>query len=406
MPAAMASLRSKVRHSSKLSWRAGLLVGLAVYFVRTAQSGGLMLSPASVSGWPALTLIFGLIFTIPLLRKTRAAEARLTTHAAKLEVEVFRDGKILKYAATVLGGDKDADLAFLRIKNSAPLPVSPLQQGPLALQPKQKVFSVGCSGGKSPTLLNMDVKKIGYFNGPENILCTIDPVQGRSGGGLFNTNGELVGVCSGAFRESKEGLYTGVGAARKLMTRLDLNSLFECDVPGFAEKSKGTHTKTASFEQEVDSFEQMFEDSEAAFANEAAPAEAPPSPPEFDQTPPDGLTDPFTDLRAADIAMASAPARNRPTEMTVIIEDPVRGKQVIVVPQPSPYLVQLLTGETPEEGSRFARADRSVISNTSARQLVASAVPRPRPTELLRPVHRVRVRRQRSARRVMLPPAR
>ncbi len=39
----------------------------------------------------ALTLIFGLVFTIPLLRKSRAAQAKLSTHAAKLEVEVVTD---------------------------------------------------------------------------------------------------------------------------------------------------------------------------------------------------------------------------------------------------------------------------------------------------------------------------
>ena len=31
--------------------------------------------------------------------------------------------------------------------------------------------------------------------------------------------------------------------------------------------------------------------------------------------------------------------------MTVIIEHPVKGKQVVVIPKPSPWLVELLTGE-------------------------------------------------------------
>jgi hypothetical protein len=48
----------------KLSIIAGLLVGLAVHFGKTAQSGDLVLTPATVSGWPALTLIFGLIVTV------------------------------------------------------------------------------------------------------------------------------------------------------------------------------------------------------------------------------------------------------------------------------------------------------------------------------------------------------
>ncbi|MFD0917635.1 GGDEF domain-containing protein [Pseudahrensia aquimaris] len=39
----------------------------------------------------ALTLIFGLFFTVPLLRKANLEQAKLTDHAAKLEVEVVTD---------------------------------------------------------------------------------------------------------------------------------------------------------------------------------------------------------------------------------------------------------------------------------------------------------------------------
>ena len=48
----------------KLAIIAGLLFGLGVHFAKTAQSGALIFNPATVSGWPALTLIFGLIVTV------------------------------------------------------------------------------------------------------------------------------------------------------------------------------------------------------------------------------------------------------------------------------------------------------------------------------------------------------
>lgn len=48
----------------KLAIIAGLLCGLAIYFGKTAQAGELTFGAARVTGWPAVTLIFGLIVTV------------------------------------------------------------------------------------------------------------------------------------------------------------------------------------------------------------------------------------------------------------------------------------------------------------------------------------------------------
>jgi len=48
----------------KLAIIAGLLAGLMVYFADKASSDELIFSPATVSGWPALTLGFGLLITV------------------------------------------------------------------------------------------------------------------------------------------------------------------------------------------------------------------------------------------------------------------------------------------------------------------------------------------------------
>jgi hypothetical protein len=45
--------------------------------------------------------------------------------------------------------------------------------------------------------------------GAANIETAGIPVQGRSGGGLFNNHGELIGVCFAADKELDEGLYCG-----------------------------------------------------------------------------------------------------------------------------------------------------------------------------------------------------
>ena len=52
----------------KLAVIAGLLVGLAMFFGGKALSGGLVLNPPAVSGWQAVSLLFGLIVTCKVSR--------------------------------------------------------------------------------------------------------------------------------------------------------------------------------------------------------------------------------------------------------------------------------------------------------------------------------------------------
>ncbi|MEQ9406250.1 MAG: trypsin-like peptidase domain-containing protein [Fuerstiella sp.] len=298
-----------------------------------------------------------------------------------VEVEVFRNGEVLKYPATVVGGDHDSDVALIQIRNTSPLPVAPLLNGKLNLQKKQPVFSIGCNAGNMPTQLDMEVVKVNFFNGPENIVCSIDPVQGRSGGGLFNGDGQLIGVCSGAFRDTKEGLYTGVGAVRKLINELKLNTLFEEKTAGFsttastessaasAEVAATAPSAASPFTEEPDLFAQMFDENAQAFSGDAAPSASP-----FDQQPEPPAPGSGNSFSAtpARMAMASAPAPETPTEITVIIDsgDPAKGKRVVVIPRPSPWLLQLLTGESDTDGSRMATGGSPDLSRTSSRRTI------------------------------------
>lgn len=75
---------------------------------------------------------------------------------------------------------------------------------------------------EAPTILNGSVNEIDKYLGPPNITASGRPVDGRSGGGLFNKDGELIGVCSAADPEFDEGLY---GALPRVYYELDRNGL-------------------------------------------------------------------------------------------------------------------------------------------------------------------------------------
>ncbi len=286
---------------------------------------------------------------------------------AAIIVDVFEDGKVLKYPATVLGGDHDSDIAFLQIQNVSALPVAPLAETTTAKK-SQTVFSIGCSNGDLPTRLNMTVVEINRYEGPENILCTTDPTQGRSGGGLFSARGEVIGVCSAADRKAKQGLYTGIGAIRKVMTQLSLNSLLRKSPASFND----TPLKSAApplpgtplDESEENPFESLIAESDSV-GNQAR---ANPMESAVAQQIPEELPDPFA---SSPIRTASTHTISGPTEITVIIDSPnsSRGKQVVVIPRPSPWLLELLTGDTPSTGVGLATARSNNLSTTSSRRV-------------------------------------
>ncbi|MCR9197468.1 MAG: trypsin-like peptidase domain-containing protein [Planctomycetaceae bacterium] len=313
---------------------------------------------------------------------------------AAVVVDVFRDGEVLKYPATVVGGDHNSDVAFLTIQNASPLPTSPIAQQ-LVLRPNDPVFSIGCNNGDLPTRLNMNVVEINRYEGPENVVCTLDPVQGRSGGGLFNTSGELVGVCSGAFRKEKQGLYSGVQPVLQLADRSGLDYLIKRPTESFSQPAADSliaADPTNPFAEDDAMLEEMMAEATPGFTdfdNSAAPSfgglgNADPAVPTAGpaDTTVGGLPDPFATAALPSIATT------QPTEVTVIIDskDPAKGKRVIVIPRPSPWLLELLTGE-PNSGQP---SGRRAVTATSARHTVR---PTPRPSrQLSRPVYHFQVR--------------
>ena len=282
-------------------------------------------------------------------------------------VDVFNKGEVLKYPATVLGGDHDSDIAFLQIRNVSALPVATLAESP-SLQKSDTVFSVGCSNGDLPTRLNMTIVDINRYDGPENILCTTDPSQGRSGGGLFNARGEVIGVCSAADRQAKQGLYTGVSAIRKVMTQLNLNDLFKKNPAIFDDAQPEPVAPNTPKSPMGNSVDNPFD---ALFAEDASSTDQLPTSsiqPAIAEHKAEALPDPF---EPSPVMTTSTRSTNAPTEITVIIDsaDPSKGKQVVVIPKPSPWLLELLTGEAPASGVGLVTARSQGLSATSSRRV-------------------------------------
>jgi hypothetical protein len=95
------------------------------------------------------------------------------------------------------------------------------------------MLAVGCPEGQDATawhtiILNPRMQGLAGNRIYEAIECKTAPKQGRSGGGLFTTDGYLAGVCNFAEPRGDHGLYA---APRSLYSLLDRNKLMALYAP-------------------------------------------------------------------------------------------------------------------------------------------------------------------------------
>lgn len=110
-------------------------------------------------------------------------------------------------------------------------PRTPVRIAKVASEPRENVndpvWSVGCDRGADPTVRTSRVTAIDRYQGPANIEAAGAPVEGRSGGGLFNAKGELVGVCFAADNEGDEGLYAALPSIYAELDRMALGRIYQ-----------------------------------------------------------------------------------------------------------------------------------------------------------------------------------
>jgi len=283
---------------------------------------------------------------------------------AVVEVDVFEDGKSVTYPAKLVGGDNDADLALLRIRTAKIFPVAALTLKIGEARLGQPMVSFGCNGGADPTRLDMALVDINRYNGPPMFICTTDPVSGRSGGGLFSTSGQLLGVCSCADRETKEGLYAAHGAILELVSYCELNAILKPFAAGSGEDP------SEAFKDQLEQPETGRAKPDPKIAKRPQPTTSQLDSGEFSDlagVSPDTLLEhpgaapsdvPKIDRRPTPAAIVS---NSSGPEITITIDDRSGSKKkTIVIPQASAWMLEMLTGETADAAPAVTTALRRV----------------------------------------------
>jgi thiol-disulfide isomerase/thioredoxin len=128
-----------------------------------------------------------------------------------------------KVSGEVIVFDLERDVALVSFRPNRPVCVAAVAAAHTPIARGDRAASVGCSNAQDPSVLATRVTWLDRYQGPPNIETSGAPVEGRSGGGLFNDKGELIGVCFAADLEGNKGLYAGLDSIHEMLRQLKLD---------------------------------------------------------------------------------------------------------------------------------------------------------------------------------------
>ena len=167
-----------------------------------------------------------------------------------ISVDLFGGQLIRQQPATLACSEKDLpgeaidydfthDVGLIRIRPGRKLPASRVV--PVTWQPKKgmNMFTVGCSHGQDATAWSTTIldPRVGMSNtGTQQsfatIKCAHQPKEGRSGGGLYTSDGYVAGVCDFADPNEHVGLYAVPQAIHRLLDKNQLMALYKAPTSG------------------------------------------------------------------------------------------------------------------------------------------------------------------------------
>ncbi|TWT81879.1 Thioredoxin [Planctomycetes bacterium CA13] len=168
---------------------------------------------------------------------------RETKGQGKIEVDLFVGGETRTVLGQVIDYDaEDRDIALVAIRPGFPIePVQVITSG-TQVSTGQTAFSFGCDRGDDPSRRDTRITGVDKYNqhlGVSNLEIQGAPIDGRSGGGLFDEQGRLIGVCNAADYKGDVGIYAGPGTVHWQFDRVNLAHLYSPKADPIAAQTSG-----------------------------------------------------------------------------------------------------------------------------------------------------------------------
>ncbi|MFG0261049.1 MAG: serine protease, partial [Novipirellula sp. JB048] len=156
---------------------------------------------------------------------------RETKGEGKIEVDLFVGGQVQTVLAQLLDYDADErDIALVVIRPGVAIEPVEVISSVDQVRVGQPAFSYGCDRGDDPSRRDTRVTGVNKYDqhiNASNLEIEGAPIDGRSGGGLFDDAGRLIGVCNAADYKGDVGIYAGPGAVHWQLDRVNLTSLYQ-----------------------------------------------------------------------------------------------------------------------------------------------------------------------------------
>ncbi len=147
----------------------------------------------------------------------------------KITVDLFGPGMPQGLTGSLIAYDLERDLGLVAIRPGRSVITARVAGEHTLIEPEAAAISAGCDHGDEPTARRTQITSVDRYQGPPNLQVAGEPVQGRSGGGLFNTAGQVIGVCNAADPQDGEGLYSALASIHALLNSAQLASLYRAD---------------------------------------------------------------------------------------------------------------------------------------------------------------------------------
>jgi thioredoxin len=276
----------------------------------------------------------------------------------RILIDMFGPGAPRGLEGSVVGYDLDRDVGLISFRPGVPVHPVRLGGADIRIQRGQQVISIGCDNGSDPSPRPSRVTAIDKYLGPPNLEVAGQPVQGRSGGGLFDSAGTLIGVCNAADPTDDEGLYAALPSIHALLDREGLSSIYRQNGEALAQA-------TAQQVEPLAPLVSVRPPQMPANMPQALPADMPltSSPGQFAGQGSPGLSP--NEQAALDRLRSQSGA-----EVICVIrslEDPRAKSQIIVLDRASPAFLQQLALEQERQGARRLTSLAGATSSSESR---------------------------------------
>ena len=145
---------------------------------------------------------------------------------ARILIEYWVNGQMMTSEGSLVDFTaEELDIGLVAFRRRGPIATSPVLPADQQVREGEAIYSFGCDSGQNPSRRDSRVTKLNRYLGPQNIEIAGAPIQGRSGGGLFNAAGYLIGICYAKDDQRDEGLYSGPSVIYDQLNKFGLEHL-------------------------------------------------------------------------------------------------------------------------------------------------------------------------------------